>query len=135
MRIEVDGLKDFNRLTRKAVDRDLPKRLGQANKSVGQYIIARLPQGDPRAVGAGGGSTVRPSATKREVLLRVGGNHRAGQDVAPALLPWGRRLVGSFKGAPRRPHIMGTVRDNRADIERTYMAAIRKAMAGDGPFL
>src|SRR5690606_36444435 len=67
--IEVEGLKEFNRAVRAAKDKQLDKRIGQANKKIGQLVIDRLsPSPDPRAIGAGRGATVRPSASKREVL-------------------------------------------------------------------
>lgn len=133
-RIEVDGLKQFNRVARKAADRELPKRIGQANKATGALVISKLPPGDPAAVGAGSGATVRPSATKREVLLRVGGAHRVGQGTPTRMQPWGRRIVANLRGAPQRPHIMGAVEQNSREIEEFYLEAVEKAMTGSGPF-
>lgn len=135
--IELEGIRDFNKAIRKSVDRDLPKRIGQANKSIGRLIITKLPQAGPHAVGAGAGATVRPSATKREVLLRVGGKHRAtrASDDGTKLRvqQWGKREVGPF-AAGQRPSIIGTVLEHRKKIQKAYFRAIEKAMAGDGPF-
>ena len=40
--IKVEGLREFQREVRRAADRDLPKRLGQANKEIGALVISRL---------------------------------------------------------------------------------------------
>ena len=126
--IQIEGLKEFQRAARKAVDRDLPKRLGQAHKHIGELVISRLtPSPVPAAVGAGAGSTVRPSASKRDVLLRVGGAHRP----KPPLSVWGRkRIVAPGRGAPPRPFIKGTVDRNRDAIGDEYLKAISAAMSG-----
>jgi len=127
--IEVEGLRELNKTIRRSTDRDLPKRMGLANKAIGQLVISRLfPRPDPAAVGLGGGTTVRPSASKREVLLRIGGAHRAGR--AP-LMQWGKRLGRPIRSpAPPRPHIIGTVDSNRREIEKAYLEAIDQAMSG-----
>lgn len=123
--IRVEGLKEFQRATRRAVDSDLPRRLGQANKQIGQLVIDRLqPRPDPAAVGEGSGAAVRPSASNREVLLRVGGAHRAGHTPERQ---WGRRVVGAFSSAPKRPYIRKTVEDNRRDIEDAWLKAVAEA--------
>jgi len=127
--IEVDGLKELNKTIRRSVDRDLPKRMGLANKAIGVLVISRLsPRPDPAAVGVGAGSTIRPSASRREVLLRIGGAHRAGR--APQM-QWGKRLGRPVRSsAPPRPHIRGTVDKNRREIEKAYLEAIDRAMSG-----
>jgi len=135
-RIELDGLREFNRAVRKSTDRELPKRIGLANKSIGQLVISKLPSGAPQAVGTGAGAAIRPSATKREVLLRVGGAHRANRAAETGkktkVFQWGRRAVPPFI-RNSRPHIMGTVNDNRREIEKAYFKAIERALAGKGP--
>lgn len=127
--VDRDDLKAFQRTTRRAVDTELPKRLGQANKSVGQLVISRLqPRPDEAAVGKGAGASVRPSASKREVLLRVGGKHRDGK--APQM-QWGKRLGSFICGRrPKRPYIRETVERNRSEIEQAYLDGIRQAMSG-----
>lgn len=126
--IEVDGLKDFQRAARKAVDSDLPKRLGQANKRIGMFVKQMVDaKSDSSAVGTGSGAAVRPSATKREVLIRVGGKHREG------LTPqkqWGKRPGRRVrKDAPERPYIRQIVEDNRPRIERETLDAIGDALS------
>lgn len=126
--IEVEGLKEFNRAVRAAKDRELDKRIGQANKKIGQLVIDRLtPSPDPRSIGAGRGATVRPSASKREVLLRVGGGHReAGRFTQ--MQPWGaKRVVRPGTETPPRPFIHGTAEQNFDDIGSAWMDAIMDA--------
>ena len=130
-KIEVDtgDLKAFQRAVRRSTDRELPKRLGQANKSVGQLVIDRLqPRPDPAAVGTGAGASVRASASRREVLLRVGGAHRANH--APQK-QWGKKPGASpFGRRGPRPYIRQTVEDNRRDIEEAWIDATLAAMSG-----
>lgn len=135
--IEIDGLREFNQAVRRSVDRDLGKRVGQANKKVGQYVIDHLsPSPNASAVGAGRGAAVRPSASKREVLLRVGGSHRAAAPANPssgvkfpAVRQWGVKFTGRV-GTPRppRPHIQGTVEDNLKSIIDFYGEAMADAL-------
>lgn len=121
---EVEGLRELNKAVRRASDQGLRKRLGSANKQVGQFIITKLhPRPVPEAVGQGAGATVRPSATMREVLLKAGGKHRTH---AP-MQQWGKRQVGSAS-PPQRPFILGTAQRHRREIENEYMKAIREAM-------
>lgn len=126
-KIEVDGLKEFQRAARRAADQDLGKRLGQANKQIGQMVVDRLvPRPDAAAVGLGAGAAVRPSATKREVLLRVGGKHRDGR--APRM-QWGKRVgANPFSRRPKRPYIRETVERNRPEIEQAWLKAVSAAM-------
>ena len=126
--ISVDGLKEFQRDARRSTDTELPKRLGRAHKHIGQLVIDRLsPSPDPAAVGQGGGSGVRASASKRDVLLRVGGKHRAGHSPEKQ---WGRQVVRPFSRAPKRPHIRGTVDRYADEIGDEYLEAISAAMSG-----
>lgn len=126
--IEVEGLKEFNRAVRAAKDKELNKRIGQANKKIGQLVISRLsPSPDPRAVGAGRGATVRPSASKREVLLRVGGGHRAA-GAFTNMQPWGaKRVARPGTNTPPRPFIQGTADQNFDEIGDAWMDAIMDA--------
>ena len=126
--IEVDGLKEFQRAVRAAKDKELDKRLGQANKRIGQMVIDRLsPSPDPRAIGIGKGATVRPSASKREVLLRVGGAHRAAGPHTNKQ-PWGaRRVQRPGIPAPARPNIQGTAERNFDQIADAWMDATMDA--------
>jgi hypothetical protein len=122
--IEVDGLKELNAAIRRATDSELPKRMGQANKLIGELVISKLePRPDPLAVGEGAGATVRASASKREVLLRVGGAHRP----KPPLSVWGKRRGGVGR-APKRPFITETARRHEDEIAAAYLEAIAEAL-------
>lgn len=117
----------FQAAIRRSVDSDLPKRIGKANKKVGRKFIDEWlhPKPDPAAVGEGAGSTVRPSASKREVLLRVGGAHRAGHTPEA---PWGKRPVRPFRPAPKRPYIRESVDRHEDEIRDFWLEAISEAM-------
>lgn len=125
--IEVAGIREFQRAARRAVDSDLPKRLGQANKKVGRNFIDRWlhPKPNPDAVGRGAGAKVRPSAAKREVTLRVGGKHRA--DHVP-YAQWGKRPSRPFQSAPPRPFIRKSVERHYDDIADLWLKAVAEAM-------
>lgn len=129
--IQVEGMKEFQRAISAAKDRDLNKRLGQANKQIGQLIVERLqPAPDPAAVGAGKGAAVRPSATRREVLLRVGGSHRAA-GAHTRKQPWGaRRVVPPGTPTPDRPFIQGTAERHFDQIADAWLDA---TIAAFGP--
>lgn len=137
-RIEVEGVKEFQRAVRKSVDRDLGKRLAQANKSIGQRIVENLsPAPDPAAVGKGKAGTVRPSASRRDVVLRTGGAHRARKPLPPrptlskspyAFRTWGKQFrVGQ---APRngRPDILKSAMKQREWIENAYLQGVADAL-------
>lgn len=128
-RIRIEGLREFQRAARRAVDSDLPKRLGRAHKHIGALVIRRLrPSPDPAAVGEGAGASVRPSASRREVLLRVGGKHRDGHT---PYMQWGRRPGRRLdRNAPARPYIRQTVERNRDEIESAYLQAVSDALDG-----
>lgn len=127
--IQVEGLKEFNRAVRQAKNVELNKRLGQANKEIGELVIRRLnPRSDPRAVGAGAGAAVRSSAARREVLLRTGGAHRAsGRHTKKQ--PWGRqRVTPPGKPTPRRPFIQGTAETHFNEIGDAWLDAVFAAL-------
>lgn len=120
--IQVEGYREFVRDLRRTTG-ELPKALGIAHKNVGKFIIERLdPPPEPAAVGAGSGATVRPSATKREVLLRVG---YAGRE--SALSQWGKKPVQPFVSG--RPHILGTIQANEDAIRQELLDQLMKILA------
>ena len=137
--IDRDDLKRFHRAVRQAQSKELDTRLKQANKSVGQLIIDRLsPRPDPAAIGAGAGAAVRASASKREVLLRVGGKHRERESLPKpttskaryALATWGRRAAMMPGPRPKRPHIRETVERHREEIQEAWLDATLAALDG-----
>lgn len=121
-RIYVEGYKEFQRAVGKAADQELPKRIGKVHKEVGSFVIARL---SPKAVGEGRGARIRPSATRREVILRVGGSHR---DAKPRVLQWGARQDWPGGEAPERPNIIGVARSHRAELEQMLLEGIEAAL-------
>lgn len=126
--LEVDwkAWSDLQRAIRKSADRNLPKRLGQANKRTGKFIISKLtPRPTSRAVGEGRGAAVRPSASRREVLLRVGGSHRSARKEQ-----WGTRPdFSAMPTPPPRPHIRETVARHRDEIEQFWLEAVSDALS------
>jgi len=138
--IDVDGLKEFQRAARRSTDTELPKRLGRAHKHIGQLVIDRLyPSSNPAAVGKGAGAAVRASASKRDVLLRVGGKHRVHESIPKpttsgdryAYAYWGKRAGPlAFQRRPERPHIRGTIDRYADEIGDEYLEAISAAMSG-----
>ena len=136
--IQVDGWEEFQRDLRRAKQTEYPKRIGQANKKTGQFVKDLVQrQASPSAVGVGRGASVRPSASKREVILRVGGAHRANYSLPKpdrsdnrfALASWGARMGRKpYERAPRRPYIKQIADDNRAEIGRFFLQAVSEAL-------
>lgn len=125
--IRVEGYRELQRAVSKAVDTELPKRIGGVHKEIGEFVISRL---QPKAVGAGAGASVRPSATRREVVLRVGGGHRS-ED--PRILQWGKRQTFPGGEPPERPNIVGIALRYQAEIEEMFLDGIDAALKP--PFL
>ena len=135
---QVEGYKEMQRDLRKA-GKEAGKALGQAHKRVGQLIISKLaPAPDPRAVGTGKGANVRPSATKREVLILAGGKHRAqmatdavarGYDLRSPLaaMSWGKKQSFS-KDRPKRPYIIGTALAHEKEVKDKFAEEVTNAM-------
>lgn len=119
-KIRIEGWRELQREISRATDKDLPKQIGRVHKEIGEMVISRL---RPPAVGEGRGASVRPSATRREVTLRVGGGHR---DIRA--LQWGRRQVWPGGDAPDRPDIIGTARRHEDEIADALLAGIEKAL-------
>lgn len=111
---------------RRSTDQGLPKRLGQANKAIGQRFISDWlhPKPDPTAVGENR-ADVRPSASKNQVLLRAGGKHRAGHTPEKQ---WGKKVVRPFRRAPKRPYIKQSAERHKGEIEDAWLNAISEAM-------
>ncbi len=119
--IEIEGLRELQQAIKRAQGR-LPESIGQANRRVGNFIIQGLPPGDPHAVGARRGSQVRASATKREVLLRVGHGGRES-----ARNQWGVQPVQPFRSG--RPYIVGFIEAKQREIEDVFMAETMAALS------
>lgn len=120
IRLDTSDIDRFLSQLRRATDVELPGEIGKVHKEIGRMVISKL---RPPAVGAGAGASVRPSAAKREVLLRVGfgGRNRHA-------LQWGRRQVWPGGSAPARPDILGTAQDNEAEMIRMFEKGINRAL-------
>lgn len=116
IKLDMSDVDRFRRDLRKATDVDLPKEIGLVHKEIGRLVISKL---RPPSVGAGTGASVRPSATKREALLRVGHGGRAS-----AKPQWGRQQLWPGGEAPDRPNILGTAQAN----ETVLMDMLRKGI-------
>ncbi len=126
--IQVDGLRELQADIRRQQGK-LPQSLGVAHKNVGAFVVARLtPPPNPHTVGEGLGAQVRPSATKREVLLRVGYSARPTKrgSEGGVLAQWGRTPVQPF--GVGRPYIVKTVADNQEAIEQMFLDEYVKAL-------
>jgi hypothetical protein len=118
--IEVEGLKELQIAIKRGQGK-LPKSIGEAHKNVGRFVIGKIPAGNPHAVGAGSSASVRPSATKRDVILRVG---HGGREAAKN--QWGKTLVQPFTSG--RPHIIGTVLKYQEEIEQLFLDETLRAV-------
>lgn len=125
--IQVDGWEEFQRDLRRAKHTEYPKRIGQANKKTGEFIKSLVErESDPRAVGVGRGANIRSSASKREVILRVGGAHRAGNT---PYMQWGIRPGRRpYEQAPERPYVKQIADDHREEIGEFFLEAVAEAM-------
>lgn len=124
--IEVEGLRELNRALRKAENGGAVKAVGRANKRVGRLAADRWlrPRPRPETVGTGAGSSVRPSAAKSRLQLRVGGAHRAGY--VPAH-PWGRRWeISGGRRVGKRPFILGSLLDHRDELYELWIDEVAK---------
>jgi hypothetical protein len=131
--IEVRGYRELNRVLRQASDKGLVKAIGRANKTVGQKLKVLVDNDStPTSVGSGKGSSIRPSAAKGALTLRVGGAHRIdltgkknteGLKV-PRPQQWGKTVVEPFKKAPKRPFIKDITLQRRDWISAQWLEAI-----------
>ena len=119
--IEVEGLKELQTAIKRQQGK-LPASIGEAHKEIGRFVIGKLPAGNPHAVGAGSGADVRPSATKRDVVLRVGHGGREASKYQ-----WGKQAVQPFESG--RPFIVGVIQDNQEAIEQKFMDETVKALS------
>jgi hypothetical protein len=131
--IEVQGYRELNRLLRKTGDKGLAKAVGRANKTVGAKIKTLVDnESTPASVGSGKGSSIRPSAAKGALKLRVGGAHRVDltgrPDTERLTVPrpqqWGKTVVQPFKKAKPRPDIKDIALQQRDWISSQWLDAI-----------
>jgi hypothetical protein len=123
--IQVEGLKELQAGLRDAQNK-LPKALGESHKRVGRFIISKLPEGSPNAVGAGTGSQWRASATKRDVILRVGYGARPTLGDTGHAAQWGKKMVQPFE--PGRPYMVGAIEEHMDEIEDMFTEEMLKVV-------
>jgi hypothetical protein len=128
--IRIEGLKELQAGLRNAENK-LPKALGEAHKEIGRFIIGKIPQGSANAVGAGSGSELRASATKRDVILRAGSAHRAAigvkRHIPTRFAQWGKTEVQPF-AKRARPYIVGFIEKNADEIMDVFAEEYRKVL-------
>src|SRR5512139_869930 len=121
--IQIEGLAELQAAIKRQQGK-LPAAIGEAHKEVGRFVIGKVPAGDSHAVGAGSGATIRPSATKRDVIIKVGHGARTA-----AYQQWGKRVINPPAPGPgSRPHIVGAIEQNQEAIEQKFMDEIIKAL-------
>jgi hypothetical protein len=124
-RMVIDGIPETRELLRDIGGKALERELGQMNKRVGEVWI-QAAGGASSGVGRGRGETIRPSASVRDVQLRVGGAHRSRR-----VQQWGIRPV---RPHPERPFIVARGADALPKIIRVYEDGfdhvIQRALSG-----
>lgn len=98
------------------------KQLGAVHKRVGEIVIARA-GGAETGVGRGTGATIRPSASTRSVVLRVGGRFRA------RFGNWRQWGVDQVWPPPERPYILGAAEAAQDEVLDVYLAGVNEIAA------
>ena len=141
-RLEIEGIRELNKILRAAGGRPLQKELGALHKEIGGMVI-QAAGGKATGVGLGAGSTIRTSAVTREVVLRVGGKHRMVQAsggrkrgkkrLSPKDLirvqQWGARPV---RPHPERPGLIQSAIKIQKRIEDVYIDGVERIMRRAG---
>ena len=78
-------------------------------------------------VGEGQGATIRPSASTKDVQLRVGGAFRAGLG---KWRQWGIRPIWPPPG--HRPYLIGAALEIEDEIQRLYLEGVGEVVAASG---
>lgn len=129
-RIEISGIKEFQRALRK-MDADLPKQLRIALNQASQLVIDKARPGIPRRTGAAANS-LKVRSSQREARIAAGGRK------AP-YYPWldfggkvgrGKSVERAFFKEGR--YIYPALRKNREEITRVMMTAITDLAQGAG---
>lgn len=110
----IEGHRDLTRRLQQIGGKELKKEYGQVHKRIGERVI-REAGGKQTTVGAGRGASMRPSASVRDIMIRVGGTHRESR-----LDQWGVREVWPGGMPPERPHIIGAAEDIQGEIMDMY---------------
>lgn len=113
-RMEIEGAREVSRQLKQVGGKELRKEYGQVHKRIGERVIAQA-GGKKTGVGEGRGASMRPSASTREIQVRVGGPHRGS-----ARAQWGVRQVWPSGVPPERPHLIGAAVDIQGEIMDMY---------------
>lgn len=113
-RMAIEGHRDLSRRLNQIGGKELRKEYGQVHKRIGERVI-REAGGKQTGVGAGRGASIRPSASTREIQVRVGGPHRES-----AKAQWGVRQQWPGGDPPDRPHLIGAATSIQGEIMQMY---------------
>lgn len=116
-RVRVEGMDETRKVLRAAGGKELQKQLGEVHKDIGRMVI-RQAGGAKTGVGQGAGSTLRPSAAAREVVIRMGGKHRDDRREQ-----WGKQQIWP---PPERPHVIKAAEDITGEIEKAYLDGVEQ---------
>lgn len=118
VRLEVEGMDEVRAAFRRLGGPEMVRQLGQVHKRVGELVIARA-GGAQTGIGLGAGSTIRPSASTREVQLRVGGTFRA---KFGKWRQWGK--TQRWPPPEPRPYLVGAAVAAKDEIFDAYLDGI-----------
>jgi hypothetical protein len=136
-RIEVRGLREFNRVLRR-IDRDAPKGLRLAGNKAAQLVVDTAQPRVPTGPGRGGHakSSIKAASTRTAARIRAGGKRypyypwldfggRVGRNrsVRRPFLKEGRYIWKSY--ADERARVEGILRDELTDLARSSGAGVR----------
>jgi hypothetical protein len=118
VRLEVDGMDEVRAAFKAMGGAPMLKQLGQVHKRVGEIVIAKA-GGAATGIGAGSGATIRPSASTRDVQLRVGGRFRANFG---KWRQWGETQM--FPPPEPRPYLVGAAIAAEDEILEAYVEGV-----------
>lgn len=123
-RVEIEGLTEVRTAFKRLGGPELVKQLGQVHKRIGEIVIGRA-GGTATGVGEGAGSTIRPSARTKDIVLVVGGRHRA---TFGRWRQWGIRQV--FPPPGHRPYLIGAALAAEQEIYDAYLDGVNAVNPG-----
>lgn len=113
-RMQIEGAQQVSRQFQQIGGKELKKEYGQVHKRIGERVI-REAGGKQTGVGEGRGASMRPSASTRDIQVRVGGPHRETDKSQ-----WGTRQKWPGGDPPDRPNIIEKARDIQGEIMDMY---------------
>jgi hypothetical protein len=120
VRLEVEGMDEVRAAFRRLGGPEMVKQLGQVHKRVGELVIAKA-GGEQTGIGSGSGATIRPSASTKDVQLRVGGRHRARFG---KWRQWGKTEI--FPPPEPRPYLIGAAVAAQDQILDAYLEGVNE---------